>query len=108
MKWRHTTFLILFTLILSGLQAQQAILDSLLRDFHQNDSLLPYEAFELIADSLESAESWADAEVFSDSIYKLGVSLNDTILAYAALYPLSRAVRTLEDSVKGDSIFKEA
>ena len=108
MKWRFLTFLILYTLTLSGLHAQQTILDSLFTDFYQNDSLSPWEAFELISRPLEADKRWEETQAFSDSIYKLGVSLDDTILTYAALYPLSRSFVNLNDSLKGDSLFREA
>ncbi|MEL6190468.1 MAG: response regulator [Bacteroidota bacterium] len=108
MKWRLLTFLILYTLTLSGLYSQQATVDSLFTDFYQNDSLPLWEAFELISDSLEADERWEETQVFSDSIYRLGVSLDDTLLTYAALYPLSRTYVNLNDSLKGDSLFREA
>ncbi|MEM8897072.1 MAG: hypothetical protein AAGC85_03170, partial [Bacteroidota bacterium] len=113
MKIRSTTASLLllaclFVFSSLGLMAQNAVLDSLLRDFENNDSLSPGWAFQEIDDELRELERWEDLRAFSQVLYDSALVRNDTALWYMSLFGWKAALEGQGDTTILDSLGREA
>ncbi len=91
-----------------GLMAQNTVLDSLVREFENNDSLSPGRAFQLIDEELREEESWEVLQSFSQIAYDSALVRNDTVLWYRSLFGWKSALEGLGDTTTLDSLERVA